>query len=101
MTSPKELYLHLWRTGFERGKLEIRYLTQRECDKMRLNLYRSVKLYRVDPLVSPDPDFTRILTQMELIVTRNPDHWLLTLRLKPLNPMLLEASRQLDQLQGE
>lgn len=101
MTNPKLIYLRVWRSAFERGKLDIPYPTKGACDKMRLNLYRAVAPYRKDPLL--DPGFTRILEKMEMVMTppSGPNDWILTIRDKSLNPLIIAASRALDDLEKD
>jgi hypothetical protein len=97
--SAKEVYIRIWRTAFERDSLELRYATKAQAVRMRLNLYRAVAPYRDDP--SLDPGFTRIIEQLEMVIAPFSDGFALTLRNKSLNPLLIEASRQLDSLTGE
>lgn len=96
----KEIYLRVWRTAFERGKLDLFYPTKPACDKMRLNLYRAVAPYRKDG--SPDIGFSRIIEKMEMAITYSDETgWCLTVRDKSLNPLIQEAARALDELKDE
>lgn len=105
MTNPKQIYLRVWRTAFERWKLEIPYPTKAACDKMRLNLYRAVAPYRKDPAL--DPGFTRIVEKMEMVMQPNnpqlgePEGWTLIIRDKSLNPLVIAATKALDELEKE
>jgi hypothetical protein len=99
MTNPKLIYLRVWRTAFERGKLEIPYPTKAACDKMRLNLYRAVAPYRKDQTL--DPGFTRIVEKMEMVMYGDSAGWTLTIRDKSLNPLVIAATKALDELENE
>lgn len=93
----RAIYHRVWRTAFERGKLEMIYPTHAECVKMRLNLYRSVKEFRkIDS--SPDKGFSRLIDQMEMVIEPYLSSFILVMRNKDLNPLVQEASRALDQL---
>lgn len=90
------LYLRIWRTAFERDKLELHYATRPEAVRMRLNLYRAVRKYRKDD--TPDPGFSAMLEKLETAIEVLPNDFILIIRNKELNPLLLEAGKQLDEL---
>lgn len=98
--SSKTIYLRVWRTAFERGKLELKYATHAECVKTRLNLYRAVKDFR-DAKTSADPGFTRLIDQMEIVIEPYNDEFLVVVRNKELNPLVKEAARALDEFKRD
>ncbi len=91
------IYLRVWRTAFERGKIELSYASAKEARRMRLNLYRAVQPYRKLES-SPDPGLTRIIDQMEMVEDFSQDNFRLIIRDKSLNPLVLAAASQLDDL---
>lgn len=91
-----DLYRRIWTKAYDEGEVCLRFKTEVEQRRMRLNLYAGVQKYRKDPLL--DPDFSAMLDDLELTTTEAGGEYLIYLRRKARNPLLQDVARQLDGL---
>jgi len=98
-TTTREVYKRIWQTAFDRGSVELHYPTQKEAKRMRLNLYSGVQSYRKN--LTLDPDFSAMLERLEITEHHwkadgdKPETFVVRIGLCTLNPVLVEAARQL------